>query len=205
MGLNLLTPMLLVLLIKLNCQMVRVLMLLVVLEVELIDGSGILRGLALEVLEDFAETGGYSPEDIQNIRARAVSPIRSVYSSAKREIDRQRSLQGGYSPNRTAALAKMAREQGYVTSDASTNVESAIAQMINEGKRFGLSGGASLYGTTPGLASTFGSQALQGQQLQNQAANMFLNQRLASQQLPGPYETTVGRVGSAGGAIFPWL
>lgn len=132
--------------------------------------AGQLAGYQEQALQDyqniqgqfqgFAGSGGYSDEDLSNIRARAVSPIRSIYSGARRDVDRQRSLQGGYSPNRTASLAKMAREESYTTADASTNVESAIAQMVNEGKRFGLSGMAGLYGSTPGLASTFGNQAL---------------------------------------------
>ncbi len=116
---------------------------------------------------EFADTGGYSPEDISSIRARAVSPIRSIYSGARRDIDRQQALQGGYSPNRTASLAKMAREQSSTTADAATNAEAAIAQMVNQGRRFGVSGMSGMYGTTPGLANMFGNQALQAQQLQN--------------------------------------
>lgn len=152
---------------------------------------------------EFAQTGGYSPEELANIRARAVSPIRSAYSSARREVDRQRSLQGGYSPNRSAVLSKMAREQSQATSDASTNAEAAIAQMVNQGRRFGLSGGSSLFGTSPGMASTFGSQALQGQQLQNQAAQNMIQNRAQSQMMPGAFETTMGRIGQIGGMALP--
>jgi len=155
-------------------------------------------------LQNFATTGGYSPEDVANIRSRSVSPIRSIYSGARRGIDRQRSLQGGYSPNRTAALSKMAREQSYTTADASTNVEAALAQMINQGKRFGLSGMSSLYGTTPGLANMFGQQALGAQGLQNQMGLGIPQLQMGASQLPGPWETIMGRIGQIGGAIFPW-
>jgi len=156
-------------------------------------------------MQQFADTGGYSPEQLANIRARSVSPIRSIYSGARRDIDRQRSLQGGYSPNRTASLAKMAREQSSATADASTNVEAALAQMVNQGQRYGLSGLAGMYGSTPGLASTFGNQALQAQGLQNQMGLGMVNAQMGASQLPGAWETTLGRAGQIGGAVLPFL
>lgn len=97
--------------------------------------------------EDFARTGGFTPQGLANIRSRAVSPIRSVYAGAQREVGRQRALQGGYSPNYTAAMAKMAREQSMNMADASTNVEAGIAGMQQEGRLAGLSGISGLYGT----------------------------------------------------------
>ena len=48
--------------------------------------------------QQFAQTGGFSPEDLANIRARAVSPVRAVYANAQQNVNRQRALQGGYSP-----------------------------------------------------------------------------------------------------------
>lgn len=131
--------------------------------------------------QNFADTGGYSPEDIQAIRARSIAPIRAVYANANNDIDRQRSLQGNYSPNYTAAKAKMARELSYNLGDAAMNTEAGLADQIRQGKLSGLGGmtnidqallnaqtsrlgtGASLYnamgnlyGTAPGLASIYG-------------------------------------------------
>lgn len=116
----------------------------------------------------FADTGGYSEADKANIRSRAVSPIRSIYSSAEQGLERQRSLQGSYSPGFATARARMAREQGQLTSDATTNAEASIAQMVNQGKQFGVSGMNQAYSSTPGLSNMFGNQMLtsQGQQLQ---------------------------------------
>lgn len=130
--------------------------------------------------QDFANTGGYSPEDIQALRARSIAPLRAVYANAQNDINRQRSLQGNYSPNYTAAKAKMARELGYGISDANMNTEAALADQIRQGKLAGLGGmtnidqallnaetsrlgtGANilrgmgdLYGTAPGLASLY--------------------------------------------------
>src|SRR5262249_11237528 len=54
--------------------------------------------------------------------------------------NRQRSLQGGYSPGFNVLQARMAREQGQAASDAATNAEADIAQMVQQGKLAGLHG-----------------------------------------------------------------
>ena len=82
---------------------------------------------------DFAKTGAFSPEDIQDIRARAISPIRRLYDSAQRGLNRSRRL-SGYSPNYNAATTKMAREMGYAVGDANENVNADIAQIGNENR-----------------------------------------------------------------------
>lgn len=90
--------------------------------------------------KSFADTGGFSPADIANLRARSVAPLRAVYANAQNNINRQRALQGGYSPNYTAASAKMARELGSSLADANTNVEAELADKIHSGKLAGLGG-----------------------------------------------------------------
>ncbi len=159
-------------------------------------------------LSDLSRTGGYSPEDIANLRARGISPIRAVYANMQRELTRNKSLSGGYSPNFAAVSAKLAREESQQISDAAQKVNAGIAQSVasnrlsaapaftsaagseeskklaadqsNEQGRLAteqannttqnaqtgnqlniLDAMKSLYGTTPALASTFGSQALQ--------------------------------------------
>jgi hypothetical protein len=89
---------------------------------------------------EFAKTGGFSQSDLGNIRARALSPVRAVYANAQRNVNRQRSLQGGYSPGFGAMQTKMAREQGQETSDAAVNAESGISEMVQKGKLAGLAG-----------------------------------------------------------------
>jgi hypothetical protein len=90
--------------------------------------------------QQFARTGGFSPEDLANIRARSISPVRAVYSNAQREVNRQRALQGGYSPGFQALQARMAREQSQGAADAYTDVEANIAEMVQKGKLAGLEG-----------------------------------------------------------------
>jgi len=85
-------------------------------------------------MASLAASGGYSTQDLQDLRARAVSPVRAVYSNAQRNVDRSRALQGGYSPNYNAATAKMAREQSAGMADALTNANAGIAQNVASNK-----------------------------------------------------------------------
>jgi len=96
--------------------------------------------------EEFSKTGGYSKEDIANMRARGVSPIRAAYANAEREVGRQRALQGGYSPNATASLVKMARERSQAGADAMQNVEAGLAEARNRGRLAGLGGMSNIEG-----------------------------------------------------------
>lgn len=97
------------------------------------DLGGLVGGL-----QEYSRTGGYSDSDVGNIRARAVSPIRAAYGNAQRNLERQKTLQGGYAPGHGAALAKFAREQSSLMSDASTNVNAKIAEMVAAGKLSGM-------------------------------------------------------------------
>ncbi len=93
---------------------------------------------AITGLEDFSKTGGYSDSDVQNIRERSISPIRSIYSSAQEGLRRQKVLSGGYSPNYGAVSSKMARDASSRIGDITTKVNADIAQMIAQGKLSGL-------------------------------------------------------------------
>lgn len=175
---------------------------------------------------EFTETGGLSDADKASIRSRAISPTRAVYANAQANIDRQRALQGGYSPNYTAATAKMSRDLSQGLSDASTNAEAAIAEMGQRGKLSGLgamgsalgtgmSGLTGLYGQAPGMAGLFGNQYLKSkdqwvdmQGLQNQLGLGLIGSQINASQLPGKWESTFGRIkdigGLAAGILSPW-
>jgi len=179
---------------------------------------------------DFMKTGGFTPQGLQEIRARGISPTRAVYQNAQSNIDRQRALQGGYSPNYTAAQAKMSRDLASGISDANINANAGIAQMVQQGRlagtqgmgglsaqdaalalqgqqqanqmRLGALGGASnLYGTTPGMISTFGNQLnnanqnwLQGQQLQNQLGLGMMNAQIGRAGVPSTAQNVLGNI-----------
>lgn len=118
-------------------------------------------------LRNFADTGGYSDTDISNIRERAIAPIRSIYSSANRNLLRQKNLSGGYAPNFAAASAKMAREQSGLISGQTTAANAAIAEMIQRGK---LSGATALAPLEAAEASRMQSLNDMNAQIANEAA-----------------------------------
>jgi hypothetical protein len=90
---------------------------------------------------DFADTGGYSPTDIQDLRSRGVAPIRAAYGNAMMETDRAKTLGGsGGSPNYIAAVSRMQRQLPQQLSDATSNVNAGLADSIRQGKLAGLSG-----------------------------------------------------------------
>lgn len=216
---------------------------------------------------DFAQTGGYSPTDIQELRARGISPIRSAYGNTMMELNRARALGGETgAPNYIAAASKAQREMPGQMADAMTGVNAQLADAIRQGKLAGLSGMAgvgstmgglssqeagrmlqaamsnqnadlqaqqlseqslqalrglqldalrgqtSLYGTSPGLASTFGNQALdayrnriQLEQLRNQTGLGLLGSQISAyggQQAQQPWWKQVLDVG---GSIIPYL
>ena len=168
--------------------------------------------------DEFAKTGGFSPQDIENIRARAIAPTRSIYSGANREVDRSRSI-SGYSPGFGVLKGRMAREMSQGISDANINAEGMISQLRNQGRLAGLSGGSNLYSATPGAANLYGSQALsstaqrlQGEGLQQNLGLGTMQAQIEASKLPGKWESTVGRINDvfdigkkAGDVIYPWL
>jgi hypothetical protein len=91
-------------------------------------------------MQEFSQTGGYTPQNMSDMRARGVAPIRAAYANAARNVNQQRALQGGYSPNAIAAQVKMAREQGQGMADAAQNVEAGIAEGVQKGRLSGLQG-----------------------------------------------------------------
>jgi hypothetical protein len=169
--------------------------------------------------KDFVDTGGFTPQGLSSIRSRSLSPIRSIYSSANRNVDRQKSLQSGYSPGYGVLKSRMARDMSSGASDASTNTEAMIAQLVQQGRLSGLSGGSSLYSAAPGMAGTFGNQLLsatgqlsQGVGNEMQHGNQLTNQQIAASQISGKWEDTMSRIGDVAnlagkvsGVATPWF
>jgi hypothetical protein len=186
------------------------------------QGAGGFQG-AIPGWANMAQTGGFSPQDIANFRARSVSPIRSMYQTGIDDMQRQRALAGGYMPNFAPAMAKMKREESNQVSNAMTNADAAIAQLKQQGQLYGLSGltnaqlGAlsgmtGMYGTSPGLAGTFGNQALQSNQqnltgagLQNDLVRTLLDAQMGRSKIPGNFQQAMGNIGSVAGLIAPFL
>jgi len=89
---------------------------------------------SLSDLSGLSSTGGYDEKGIADLRARGLSPIRSMYANAQRNIDRSKALSGGYSPNYGALTAKMAREQSDKLGGAITDINAGIAQNVASNK-----------------------------------------------------------------------
>lgn len=94
---------------------------------------------ALKGYRDFAETGGYSPTDIQELRARGVGPVRAGYANTMRELERARTLGGG-APNFIAAASRAQRELPGQMADVLTGVNAELANAVRQGKIAGLGG-----------------------------------------------------------------
>lgn len=89
---------------------------------------------SLADLSNLVATGGYSAADIQNIRERDISPIRSIYANAQQNVERAKALGGGYSPNFNAVTASMARDEANKIGDVTTAANAGIAQNVASNK-----------------------------------------------------------------------
>lgn len=110
---------------------------------------------ALSALSNLTQTGGYSASDIQNLRARAVSPIRSVYSSANEQIDRNRVLRGS-STAYGSTKAKLARDMAQQISDANINANASIADSQARNRVASAPAYASAAGAESALSNQYG-------------------------------------------------
>lgn len=161
------------------------------------SGRGGAIDKAISTYGNFADTGGFSPQDIQSIRARSIAPIRSINDRANQEIQRQSAIRGtAYSPNTTAALAKTNRDSAYATGDVSTNAEAMIAQLMQQGKLYGAGGLAST-----GLADQSNTTTNRGLDLSaiNSATGNQLN---ALQGKTSLYGTTPGLTNTFGNQLL---
>ena len=152
---------------------------------------------AISTYGNFADTGGFSPQDIQSIRARSIAPIRSMQDRNEQEIQRQAAIRGtGYSPNTTAALSKVNRDSAYAVGDTATNAEAMIAQLMQQGKLYGAGG----------LAST--GLADQGNITSNRGLDLNAIHGIAGNQLAGLagktqlYGTTPGLTNTFGQQVL---
>lgn len=134
---------------------------------------------ALANLKDLTETGGLSGADQQNLRARGISPIRSMYATAQRDLDRNRRLSGGYSPNFGAVTSKMTRDMSSQIADQMDNVNARIAEMVQSGKLSAAPNYASAAQSEANLKSQFdlSNRDAENEARKTNAAGMFEAQR----------------------------
>jgi hypothetical protein len=85
---------------------------------------------SLAGLKDLSATGGYTPQGIADIRARDIAPTRGIYAQGQQELQRNRALSGGYSPNFDATQASMARDESNQIAGIDTAANAGIAQNV---------------------------------------------------------------------------
>jgi hypothetical protein len=168
---------------------------------------------------NFAQTGGFTPQQISSMQQQGEAPTRAAYQNMQNDLSTSQALTGGYAPNLAAAQANLGRQavQGISASDVATNA--GIAQMQQQGQLAGLSGltGAQLgalggmtsaYGATPGVSSMLGSQLLgtSGQQLTgnslaNQIAQLLISGQLGQSQVPSNLNQGLGTATQVGNIV----
>lgn len=92
--------------------------------------------------KDFAETGGWTPQQMQDFRARGNIGADEIYGGVRGEMERGRTVQGGYGPGYGTGLAKVARDRARAMGEQSLGVETNLANSIREGKKWGGSAGS---------------------------------------------------------------
>lgn len=130
---------------------------------------------ALSDLRGLSATGGLSEGDQQNLRARGISPIRAMYATAQRDMDRKRNLAGGFSANYGAVTSKMARDQSSLMSDKMQDVNAGIAEMVQRGKLSAAPNYASAAQAESDLANKFefANQGAKNEARRFNATNLF--------------------------------
>ena len=116
-----------------------------------LDDESIGRFRGSGVFDEFARTGGYSDTDQANIRARALSPIGSYATGTQDELDRRRSVQGGYAPGFDASSRALQRDASRNVADTSLNAELGIKERVNQGRMGGARALSQAEGALQGL------------------------------------------------------
>ena len=94
-----------------------------------------MRGMG--VFDEFAQTGGFTPGQIQDVRSRATSQIPATYAANKAEAERMSRVTGQYNP---AVAAQMQRQTGYDSSKAALDAELGISEQVRSGRQWGTQG-----------------------------------------------------------------
>lgn len=125
------------------------------------------------VFDEFAKTGGYSDQDISNIRQRAGSVIPAYYDVARQQAARQATVQGGYGPGQAAMMSRMSREQARGAQSAALDAELGIRQNVNQGRQWGATGMSDAEGNYQGMrqGALTGASNLEGNMTNSIAQN----------------------------------
>lgn len=105
-----------------------------------VDAEGRSRMRGGGYFDELIKSGGYSDEDIANIRARTARQTPALYEGLRSDLERGHAAQGGYGPGYDAQLAKLTRDSARASQDAILGSEIGLAESIRGGKLAGASG-----------------------------------------------------------------
>lgn len=97
---------------------------------------------AISHYQNFANTGGFSDADKQNMIAAAIAPTRQTYSNLTDELSRQANLAGGNLGNIGVATSNLGTQAASQIGAQNVNAQSALAQLVQQGKEYGTTGEA---------------------------------------------------------------
>lgn len=102
--------------------------------------TGTSYGRGRETYADLASTGGFTPESTALFMRSATSPFASIYSTARRELERRRAVQGGYSPTFGAEGEKLTRRTAQDISEGTMRARAELERQKREGRIEGAGG-----------------------------------------------------------------
>lgn len=95
---------------------------------------------AMEGYRNFANTGGFDTNQMQDFRGRATSTLPSFYSTLQDQMENQNRQSGGYNVGYNAQTAKLARDKAYGANQVSMDAEAGLQDQIRNNKFKGLEG-----------------------------------------------------------------
>jgi len=99
-----------------------------------------LEGRGREGFQNFADTGGFAEGERESFLRRATAPITAIYGRARDELNRRKSVQGGYMPGFGASQSRLTRQAGQESAQVSLGANLDLAEQIRQGKKVGLEG-----------------------------------------------------------------
>lgn len=98
---------------------------------------------AREGFKNFADTGGFTPGESADFRARGTATLPAFYEGLKTQMGAANRAAGG-NVGFNSQMSKLAREQAYGGQRVASETEADLADRIRSGKEYGLSGVSSL-------------------------------------------------------------
>lgn len=89
---------------------------------------------------DLLKTGGYTADDLANMRAEGNSQVPEFFSNLRNMYSTQNAATGGYSPGYGAQMAKLSRDAAREGQDAARRTELGVNESVRTGKLAGATG-----------------------------------------------------------------